>query len=191
MIVVKLRDALGTRRSEMIEAIKGGKLFVYPTDTIYGIGCNAQSDDSVKKIAAAKSRDEGKPMSVIAPSIDWIEQNTAATPQNMVFVKSLLPGPYTVILKAKPNAPKSVVSVDKTIGVRIPFGDFTKLVRDAGVPFVTTSVNISGEEPVKRIADIPDQIKAAVDIAIDDGEIDGLPSRIFDLSGKELRIARY
>ncbi|MBN2101966.1 MAG: threonylcarbamoyl-AMP synthase [Candidatus Aenigmarchaeota archaeon] len=191
MEIIRLSDALGSKKDYIIESVKAGKVFVYPTDTVYGIGCDANNSGSVSRIKNAKGRDPGKPMSVIAPSFDWIEENATGTKENLAFVKSLLPGPYTVILKATPSAPKELVSLQKTIGIRIPLNKFTDLVRTTGIPFVTTSANLSGEEPIKKISELPEDIKALTDIAIDAGEIDGLPSRVFDLSGKEVNIVRY
>jgi len=191
MEIIKLKDALGSKKNHVIESVKAGKIFVYPTDTIYGIGCNANNSESVKKIKNAKGRDPEKPMSLITPSFDWILENATATKENLAFVNSLLPGPYTAILKAKPSAPKDLVTAQNTIGIRIPLNEFTDLVRTTGVPFVTTSANLSGEEPITKISDLPEDIKSMVDIAIDAGEIDGLPSRVFDLSGKEVNILRY
>ncbi|NOX71146.1 MAG: threonylcarbamoyl-AMP synthase [Candidatus Micrarchaeota archaeon] len=191
MIIIKLKDALGSRRKEVISAIKEGKVIVYPTDTIYGIGCNAENATSVEKIRNLKGKDRDKPFSVIAPSFEWVENNATATGENLSFARSLLPGPYTVIMKAKPSAPKSVVSGKKTIGIRIPASDFTSIVTEAGVPFVTTSVNLTGEEPIRRISEIPEKMKSGIDIAIDAGEIDELASRIFDITGKDVKIVRY
>ncbi len=191
METIKLAEALKGKRDYILKSVKEGKIFVYPTDTIYGIGCNAEDGSAVKKIIDAKGRDEEKPMSVIAPSLQWISQNTKATQENFAFIGSLLPGPYTVVLKANPSAPKEVVTPQKTIGIRIPLNEFTDLIRTAGVPFVTTSANLSGEEPITKISDLPAEIKNMVDIAIDAGEIDGLPSRVFDLTGKEVNILRY
>ncbi len=191
MIVIKLAEALSSKREEVIKAIREGKVFVYPTDTIYGIGCNAEVSESVERIRRLKGRDGSKPFSVIAPSLEWIEENATAAKENMEFARSLLPGPYTVVMKAKTSAPASVVSGSGTIGIRIPSSPFTDIVKEAGVPFVTTSVNLSGEEPIKRIEDIPREMREGIDIIVDAGEIDGLPSRVFDLTGKELKILRH
>jgi len=191
MEIIRQSDALGSKKDYIIESVEAGKIFVYPTDTIYGIGCDANNSESVSKIRNAKGRDTGKPMSVIAPSFDWILENSTATQENLAFVKTLLPGPYTVVLKAKPSAPKDIVSAQKTIGIRMPLNKFTDLVRTIGIPFLTTSANLSGEEHIKKISELPEDIKALTDIAIDAGEIDGLPSRVFDLTGKDVKIVRF
>lgn len=191
MQVLPLKDALKSKREHIIEEIRKGKLFIYPTDTVYGIGCNAEIAESVKRIAEAKGRDKDKPMSVIAPSKDWIAQNAKATPENMAFASTLLPGPYTVIMKAKPCAPKPAVAKEGTIAMRIPADEFTKIVMESGVPFITTSANLSGSKIINEISELPEEIKSTVDYAIDAGRIDGHSSRIFDLTKKEIKILRY
>jgi L-threonylcarbamoyladenylate synthase len=187
MKVIKVSRALESK--EIPKALIEGKIFVYPTDTLYGIGCNAEISESVKKIYQAKNRSLDKPFSVIVPSKEWIFKNTKISKENKRFVESLLPGPYTVILKVKKRIP-FVVSKEKTIGIRIPKNEFCDLIRRQNILFVTTSVNLTEEEPVFRIEDIPPPIRKIVDFAIDAGEIKGYASRVFDLT-KGFEIARF
>ena len=190
---VKLSEVLkkaGTRKA-VIEAIKRGDVFVYPTDTIYGLGCNAENPASVARIVKSKGREESKRFSVIAPGKDWIWQHAVLTDANRKFADDILPGPYTLIVRAKGGAPKAVVSSERSLGIRIPNHPFTDIVSEARVPFVTTSVNLSGEEPVSSIRDIPGQIIKGVDWAIDAGKVFGLASRVFDLREKDVKILRY
>ena len=158
MIKISLEEALGKRRAEIIRHIAEGKVFIYPTDTVYGIGCSALNHSSVERIRKAKKREPDKPMSVIAPSGEWIEENAKGTNENMALAKSLLPGPYTVILNAKASAPKDAVGPKGTIAIRIPGDEFTKAVQESCVPFITTSANLSGDEPIKSISEIAEEI---------------------------------
>ncbi|MBN2042753.1 MAG: threonylcarbamoyl-AMP synthase [Candidatus Aenigmarchaeota archaeon] len=187
MKVVKLHDALKSR--EITEAIVKGSVFVYPTDTLYGIGCNAENAEAVKRVCEAKQRPPDKPFSVIVPSKDWIRENTVISKENMEFVNNLLPGPYTIILKAKKAIP-FVTSKEKTMGLRIPRNEFCDLIREQGILFVTTSVNLSEDEPVTSVKDIPAQMKERVDFAIDAGELGRYGSRVFDLT-KGFEIVRF
>ncbi len=179
MKTIKLSNALGS--AGVAKSIKDGKVMVYPTDTVYGIGCNAKNGESVKRIFEAKGRSADKPFSVIVPSKEWIFRNTAISKDNRKFLDDLLPGPYTVILRSKKAIP-SVTSGEKTIGIRIPRNDFCDFIREQGILFITTSVNPSGEDPVTRVMDIPQKIRKFVDLAIDAGEIRGYGSRVFDLT---------
>ncbi|MBI4020936.1 MAG: Sua5/YciO/YrdC/YwlC family protein [Candidatus Aenigmarchaeota archaeon] len=182
--VVRWKDAHRASRygykyhaADIVAAIRSGKILVYPTDTIYGIGCNALLGRSVQKVRRLKGTDH--PFSVIAPSKQWIRDHlTVRFPEFL----DKLPGPYTLILP-KPAAFLVDASPSATLGVRIPNHPFTQLVRKAGVPLITTSANLSGQSPMKEIADIPAPFQKHVDLLIDAGRLDHLPSRIFDLTG--------
>jgi len=168
---------------DFIEDIKNGAIFIYPTDTIYGLGADATNKDSVKLIKDLKYRDKDKPMSVIAPSIDWIKKNCEVTDD---IIKKYLPGPYTLILKKKnQNFLKHVASGD-TLGIRIPDSEFTKLVEKAGVPFITTSVNFAEQPFAIQISDIHKEILDSADIIIGVGKLDGRPSTLV-IDGKEIK----
>jgi L-threonylcarbamoyladenylate synthase len=191
MKIIKLADALkDMTRVELAKAVREGKIFVYPTDTVYGIGCNAEKTASVEKIVKAKGRDPEKPLSVIAPSKEWIVENTAITSENVKFVDSLFPGPYTVVLRTKKKIP-FVTSKEGSIGIRIPDNGFCDFIRSQGFLFITTSVNVSEENPVCSMRDIPDRIKNIVDYAIDSGRIEGGSSRVFDIRSNNLEILRW
>jgi L-threonylcarbamoyladenylate synthase len=192
MEVLKLSDVLsaGKERSSVISAMRDGSIIVYPTDTIYGIGCDAGNADSVEKLRRAKGRDRDRPFSVIAPGKGWIWKNCAISAVNRDLADKMLPGPYTIITTASPSAPPAVVLEGGTLGVRLPNHPFTALVEEAGIPLVTTSVNMSGEKPVTAISDIPPEMHPFIVLAIDAGEIDGNASRIFDFTTDDIKVVR-
>ena len=166
----------------LISEIQKGKIFIYPTDTIYGLGCNAENKSAVDKIKEIKLRDKDKPLSIIAPSIDWINKNLVVD----LDLSNYLPGPYTIILKKKNPGFLSHVSNTDSLGIRIPNHEFTKRIQESGLPFVTTSVNLSGEPFITNVSDINPDILEEVDHIIDYGELNGKPSVIIK-DGKELR----
>ena len=170
------------KTSEIIDAIRQGKIFIYPTDTIYGLGCDATNINSVEKIKSIKQRDKDKPFSVIAPSIKWINDNLIVD----FDLKKYFPGAYTVILKKKKKDFLNHVSNTDSLGVRIPKNKFTKIIQKSGVPFVTTSVNLQGEKPITKISEIPEKILKQVDEIIDSGELTGNPSTLV-IGGKEVK----
>ncbi len=193
MRIIKITDALkDLERVALAKAIREGKILIYPTDTLYGIGCNAEKTESVERIMKAKERNSDKPLSIIAPSKEWISENTKITSDYVKFVNDLLPGPYTVILKAKAKMKiPFVISKEGKIGIRIPRNEFCDFIRSQGFPFVTTSVNVSEKEPVFWIKEIPARIMTIADYVIDAGEIHGHASRVFDISGRRLEIIRW
>ena len=168
--------------AEILKSVKEGKIFIYPTDTIYGLGCDAENKKSVEKIKQIKQRDINKPLSVIAPSLKWIEENLIID----VDLRKYLPGPYTVILKKKNVKFLDHVSSTDSLGIRIPDNEFTKIIQTSGIPFITTSVNLSGESPIKYIKEITEEIKNKVDLIIDAGRLNGRPSKLI-LGGKEVK----
>ena len=169
---------------ELKEQIESGKVFVYPTDTIYGLGCDAANVDSVNRIKEMKGRDKDKPLSVIAPSVGWIEEHCII--DDCLDLARYLPGPYTLILKKKdPNFLLDVASGD-SLGVRIPDSDFCDEIREVGVPFVTTSVNLSGESPAVSVDEINLEIIEKVDEIVDSGRLDGKPSTLV-INGEEVK----
>ncbi|MCK4714367.1 MAG: threonylcarbamoyl-AMP synthase [Candidatus Aenigmarchaeota archaeon] len=189
METVKLTDVLKKPelRKKIVNGIKAGKIFIYPTDTIYGIGCNAESAQSVEKISDMKGREERKTFSVIAPGKEWIWSHASISSVNKDLIDKMLPGPYTIIVTANTKSPKAVVSPEKTIGVRIPRHPFADIVEETGVPLVTTSVNLKDGPPVTKITNIPEQIKKSVDFIVDAGTIEGSASRIFDMRTEDVK----
>ncbi len=168
---------------DFVDDIKHGAVFIYPTDTIYGLGCDATNLESVGLIKKMKYRDRDKPMSVIAPSVEWIKEHLVV---EEAIIEKYFPGPYTLILKKKnPDFMKHISSND-SLGVRIPDCEFTELVEKAGVPFITTSVNFAGEPFAVKISDINHDILDAVDIVIGVGKLDGRPSTLI-IDGKEIK----
>ncbi len=168
---------------KIIQEIKQGKIFIYPTDTIYGIGCDATNKQSVNKIKSIKSRDKDKPLSVIAPSIDWIKKNCITKNTNL---DKYFPGPYTLILKKKNPKFLQHVSNTDSLGIRIPDNFFTRIIQDSNLPFITTSVNLQGEPFLTNIKDLKPEIKNKVDIIINQGPLTGEPSTLI-INGKEIK----
>ena len=166
------------------------------------MGCDASNEESVKKIKELKylapkgvppaqtaSVDTDKvgnaekPMSVIAPSVEWIKEHCEVSDER---IEKYLPGPYTLILKKKDKDFMKDVAPADTLGVRIPDCEFTELVEKAGVPFITTSVNFAGEPFAMKISDIDSKILDAAEIVIGVGELDGRPSTLI-IDGKEVK----
>ena len=192
MVIKKINiDTSAEEENEIIdgavEMLKNGDILVYPTDTIYGIGCDATNSKLVRKIRELKKR-ENKPFSVIAPSKKWIYDNCVLTGEGRSWMKKL-PGPYTLVLKMKKKCVSEEVAKEK-IGVRIPANEFTKKVRSFGKPFVTTSVNISGEPSLKNPNKLKNSISKGVDYLVDAGTIQGKPSIVVDLSSGKAIILR-
>ena len=173
-------------RTNLIENIP---VFIYPTDTIYGIGCNALNKEAVEKIRSIKQR-KNNPFSVIVPSKEWIDEHCIVNENAKDWVKRL-PGPYTLILKTKKQCVAENVSPGlDTLGIRIPDHWFTNFVNEIDIPIISTSVNKSGTDFMTSLEDLDSEIKSKVDFIVYEGEKKARPSKIIDLTDKEEVIER-
>lgn len=179
------KEEIRLRKEEIKQRILKGEIFIYPTDTIYGIGCNGRLQSAVEKIRDLKGRPKA-PFSVIAPSTDWIYQNCEITKKGEKWIKKL-PGPYTLIFKCIDAAcVANAINPDvDTIGVRVPNHWFSSFVRSAGVPVVTTSANIVGKRFMTSLDDLDPEIKKGISFILYEGEIKGKPSTLIDLTKKK------
>ncbi|MBI2549325.1 threonylcarbamoyl-AMP synthase [Candidatus Woesearchaeota archaeon] len=176
------KEEVFLRDAELGERIRKGALFIYPTDTIYGIGCSALHEAAVKKVRAAKLRYD-RPFSIIPPTKDWIVEHCSITTKRKSWLAKL-PGPYTLILPLKDTeaiAP-SVNNGLNTLGIRIPKHWITSFVTKLGIPIITTSANQSGGNFMTSLDDLHPKIKAKMDFIIYEEELQGKPSTVVDLS---------
>ncbi len=175
-------------KEEFVRKMKGG-LFIYPTDTIYGLGCDATNEKLVKKIHTVKKRE--RPLSIIAPSIDWIYQNCHVDEDQKIIIEQKLPGPYTIILNLKnKNSLSEAINVGNpgTIGVRIPEHWFSEIVEEIGFPIVTTSANVTGKDFMTSVSDLSEEIGNHAEFVIHVGEKKAKPSTIIDLTSEKISV---
>ena len=167
-------------KQAIIDLIKEGKVFIYPTDTVYGLGCDANNDAAVKRIRDIKQSYD-QPFSIIAPTKQWILDNCTITPKIQEWLNKL-PGPYTLILNLIQEAASQELILGKTsVGVRMPDHWFTNIITEANIPFVTTSVNIHGQPYLTDPKNLSEEIKEKIDVLIDEGMKTDKPSTIVNL----------
>ncbi len=178
------------QRADVTAASLDGRLFIHPTDTIYGIGCDATDEALVRRLRDLKGQWE-RPLSVIAPSTEWIGQACRVTPAAASWL-ARLPGPYTLILPLKEGhgLPDAVTLGSGSLGVRLPDAWFAGVVAELGRPVVTTSANRSGEEHATSIERLDPAIREGVDLLIDDGPLDGRPSTLVRLDQDRVAVRR-
>ncbi len=141
MRIVPLSDFDSALR-ETEAAVKNGLVVIYPTDTLYGLGCDATNKGAVRKVYGIKSRGQKNPLSIIVPDLGMLEKYCEVTDGQRKILATLLPGPYTFLLKLKIPLP---VTDSGIIGVRVPEHMFMRTVsRRLGIPVVSTSANLSG-----------------------------------------------
>lgn len=169
-----------------LETMRKGGIILYPTDTIWGIGCDARNPDAVKKIYALKKRSDEKAMLVLVDSIETLEKTVEQIPEVAFELLEAATTPLTVIYDSPNGIAANLVGKDNTLGIRITNEKFSKeLCRRLGAPLVSTSANISGTSSAKNFPEIQEEIKKGVDYIVkyrQDDIKDVTPSHIIKLS---------
>ncbi len=185
---VLTKEEFEQKKRRYLGMVREGALFIHPTDTVYGMGCDATNERAVKALREAKIQHE-QPFSVIAPSKEWIAERCELGAAAEGWLAKL-PGQYTLILRLKDRkAVAPSVNLGKaTLGVRIPAHWFSAAVGELGVPVVTTSANVHGQEFMTSLADLAPALKAKMAFALYEGEKSGRPSTLVDLSSPAEKI---
>lgn len=163
----------------LVTELKAGKIMVYPTETVAGIGCVGSNEESVKRLFSIKERSLEKPVSYAFSTRSMVEQYAEIdTKANLLLDE--LPGPLTIILPLKDNAPVIYGIAPDSIGVRIPDAPWLlQLISKLGEPLITTSTNISGEPSSRNIRDIDRNILDKIDYLISwNGNLNAEPSTV-------------
>ena len=175
----------------VIECLKQGGVIAYPTDTIYGIGCDIFNRKGVKKIYQIKQRDARKPFSFICADLSDVSNYAQVSNFAYKIMRRHLPGPYTFVLEATRAVPDLLTTRQKTVGIRIPNNQIAlSIVRELGHPLVTTSANTSGEDVMNDPQDIELQLGRNLDMVIDGGILPGDPSTIISLIDDRVELLR-
>ena len=153
---------------QAIKVLKQGGLILYPTDTIWGIGCDATNPEAVAKVYALKQRDETKSLVMLASDLDMVCRYIKEIPQMAIQLVEVNDAPMTIIYPGAMGLAPNAVAEDGSVGIRIPMCDWlTEFVRRFGRPLVSTSANISGEASPKCFAEIPQELKDGVDYIVE------------------------
>jgi L-threonylcarbamoyladenylate synthase len=179
--------------AEAVAAIRAGRLAVIPTDTVYGLAADADSETAVGELSRAKGRDARQPIALVAANVEGLlERVPELDGRAERIVRALLPGPYTLVL---PNPARRyawlAVARPETIGVRVPSlaGPGRAVLEQLGA-LAATSANLTGAADPRTLAGVPDAIRAAAAALVDGGELPGTPSTVLDLTGPEPRVLR-
>jgi tRNA threonylcarbamoyl adenosine modification protein (Sua5/YciO/YrdC/YwlC family) len=175
----------------VVDTLKQGGVIAYPTDTIYGIGCDIFNRKGVKKIYQIKQRDPRKPFSFICSDLSEVANYAQVSNAAFKIMKRHLPGPYTFVLEASRVVPDLLTTKQKTVGIRIPDNQIAlQIVRELGHPLVTTSANISGEDNFSDPADIEQRLGKMLDLVVDGGSLAGDSSTVISLVNDRVEVLR-
>lgn len=151
-----------------IEILKNGGTILYPTDTIWGIGCDATNVEAIEKIFDIKKREHTKSMIILVESERRL-QNLVDVPEMAWEIIDLSEKPVTIVYENPRNLPKEILAEDGSIGIRLVKNDFCKkLITQLNQPLVSTSANLSGQKSPMKFSDISEEIKNAVDYIVPD-----------------------
>jgi len=178
----------------IVDALRNGEIIIYPTDTVYGLGCDIHNTRAVERIARIKGiRPQKNDFSFICYDLSHIADYARVSNQAFKTMKRLLPGPFTFILEASSRVPKILNTNKKTVGIRVPDHAIPRqIVRELGNPIITTS--IKDDDDIQEYPTDPEEIferfQHQVDIVVDGGFGGNVPSTIVNATTDDFDIIR-
>lgn len=173
-----------------VEVLAGGGVIAYPTDTVYGLGCDLTNKHAVERLYAIKGMDRSQPLAFVCPDLSDIARYAIVDNQVYRVLRRFLPGPYTFILEATREVPKLVQMRRKTVGIRVPASEAVRaLARELGRPIISTTAARPGEEPHVD----PHEIDAAfrgLALVLDGGAGGVVPTTVIDLTRSPPEVVR-
>ncbi|CAM1354500.1 L-threonylcarbamoyladenylate synthase [Tenacibaculum insulae] len=153
---------------EVVKNLNDSKVILYPTDTVWGIGCDATNEKAVAKIYQLKKREESKSLIILVASITMLKEYVENIPFKVLEILEETKKPTTIIYNNPKGLAKNTIAIDNTIAIRIPEDDFCiELIKEFGKPIVSTSANISGEPTPTSFSEISESILKKVDYIVD------------------------
>jgi tRNA threonylcarbamoyl adenosine modification protein (Sua5/YciO/YrdC/YwlC family) len=175
------------------EVLASGGIVIYPTDTVYGIGCSVGNRDAIERIHLIKRQRTDKPFSFVCSDLKHISSYAHVSNAAFKIMKHLIPGPYTFILPAAKmkHLPRILVSKRKTVGIRVPDSPITlALVSELGHPILSTSVTDDSGEILNDPALIAEKYLNSVELILDGGVLVSKPSTVLDLTDERPKVVR-
>ena len=174
-----------------VEILQQGGVIIYPTDTVYGLGCDLLNKKGIERIYDIKQRDRKQPLSFICSDLKDISQYAQVSDYAYKVMKRLLPGPYTFILKASRAVPKIIIPKRQTTGIRVPDNRICMaLVAELGRPIISTSVKNDEGEIITSPEEMEKRYHHAVDMVLDGGMSSTTPSSVLNLVDDVVEIIR-
>lgn len=169
--------------NKAVSVLKEGGVIIYPTDTVYGIGCDIFNKEALERIFQIKNSGEEKLFSFVCSDLKDISKYAKVSDYAYRTMKHLLPGPFTFILPAAKAVPKKLWSKRKTVGIRIPNHQVTlTLVKELGNPIISTSVTDTEGNILYNPEEIKSRFSKSVNLMLSSGSLTGEPSSVIDLS---------
>jgi tRNA threonylcarbamoyl adenosine modification protein (Sua5/YciO/YrdC/YwlC family) len=165
-----------------VEALAAGEVIAYPTDTVYGLGCDLASRKAIDRVYEIKRMDRSHPLAFVCPDLSDIARYAIVENAHYRVLRHFLPGPYTFILEATREVPKLLMMKKKTIGIRVPQSEVIRaIVRELGRPVLSTTAQFTGEEPFVDPHEIDVAFKGLA-LVLDGGAGGMVPTSVVDLT---------
>ncbi|NQT23932.1 threonylcarbamoyl-AMP synthase [candidate division KSB1 bacterium] len=191
--VIDIYSDLDAAAQEATQILQEGGVIGYPTETVYGLGCDAFNPDAVRHIADIKGRDKNKPFLILLPDSDALSNITTELPDYVqALTRQFWPGPLTLLVRHQNQFPDDLTQGQSLIGVRVSSDPFCMaMMQSYNHPVVSTSANPAGEKPAQSCQDVIRYFENQIDAILDGGERNSqLPSTILDASTETLRLIR-
>jgi tRNA threonylcarbamoyl adenosine modification protein (Sua5/YciO/YrdC/YwlC family) len=173
------------------DILRQGGIIIYPTDTVYGLGCDLSNKKGIEKIYELKKRDRKQPLSFVCSDLSHISEYAKVTDYAYKTMKRFLPGAYTFILEASRLVPKIILPKRSTTGIRVPDNQIClALIKELGQPIISTSVKTEQGETLGDPSVIKEYFGRKVDLIIDSGIINPEPSSVISLVDDNIEIIR-
>ena len=179
--------------NQSIEVLLNSQVILYPTDTVWGLGCDATNIDAVAKIFKLKNRVESKSLVVLVSSMEMLHTYVGTVPQKAIDIISKTKKPTTIIYSNPKGLADNAIALDNTIAIRIPTHNYClEIINKLGKPIISTSANISGESTPKSFSEISLPILEGVDyvVNLEQDKITDKSSTILKLVGNDIEVIR-
>ena len=190
-----LRFAIGTSRpsddliAKLAGMIRAGEVVILPTDTLYGLHCDARNEIAIERIRAIKERDRDKPLLVLASGLDQLEPlGVQLSREARETLDAIWPAPLTAVLPLARAVPASAGG--RTLAVRVPALEWLRRLIEISGPVISTSVNVAGESPLYSMDPLADRLMKQTAAAVDAGRLEGRPSTLVDFTADPPRVLR-
>jgi tRNA threonylcarbamoyl adenosine modification protein (Sua5/YciO/YrdC/YwlC family) len=175
----------------VVDALRADGVIVYPTDTVYGLGCDIRSKKALDRVRRIKRMDNKRPLSFVFADLKTISQYAQVSDNNYKILRRYLPGAYTFVLKATRLVPRIVLTKRNEVGIRIPDNRICQaLVTELGNPILSSSVRMPDEQLLDDPREIDSMYKGQVDLVVDGGVFLPEPSSIISLLDDEPQVLR-
>ncbi|MBQ6166293.1 MAG: threonylcarbamoyl-AMP synthase [Muribaculaceae bacterium] len=166
--IEQIKAQMDAEITQCLKVLSNGGLILYPTDTVWGIGCDATNADAVKRVYQLKQRDDSKALIVLIDSADHLDHYVVDVPVIARELIDVAVKPLTIIYEGAYNLAPNVLGDKDSVGIRIPHDEFChRLCERFGKPIVSTSANVSGQPTAKTFKDIAPDIVKGVDYAVE------------------------